>query len=95
MLAEVPLTMLADLDESNGGLPTLRRRAIDLVFLEKNGWVIVDYKSDRVNPTTVKPKLEYYRPQVESYAKAWAKLVGQQVSEIGLFFIAVNTYATL
>ena len=77
-------------------MPTLRRGAIDLVFLENNGWVIVDYKTDRVDSThTSTTKVEYYRPQVESYAKAWAKLVGGQVSEIGLFFISLNIYSKL
>lgn len=95
MLAEIPLTMMADPAETDAGLPTLQRGAIDLAFLEKDGWVIVDFKTDRVEGTSLKSKVEYYRPQVETYAKAWAKLVGQPVHEIGLFFTHANRYETL
>ncbi len=95
VLAEIPLTMMADPAETDAGLPTLQRGAIDLAFLEKDGWVIVDFKTDRVEGTSLKSKVEYYRPQVETYAKAWAKLVGQPVHEIGLFFTHANRYETL
>ncbi len=94
-LAEVPLTMMAAGDESSTRLPALQRGAIDLVFLETGGWVIVDYKTDRVDARSIKDKIEYYRPQVESYARAWARLVGQPVKEFGLFFTQLNRYEPL
>ena len=92
VLAEVPLTMMAEEDGASSSLPTLQRGAIDLVFREAKGWVIVDYKTDRVDAKSVKSKVEHYRPQVESYAKAWARLVGEPVREVGLFFTYVNRY---
>jgi ATP-dependent helicase/nuclease subunit A len=95
VLAEVPLTMMTEEDEASSSLPTLQRGAIDLVFREAQGWVIVDYKTDRVDAKSVKAKVEHYRPQVESYAKAWARLVGEPVREIGLFFTYVNRYECL
>ena len=50
-LVEVPFhTLLAPGDPSKGDIPTLLRGVIDLVFLEEPGWVIVDYKTDRVAP---------------------------------------------
>ena len=94
-LAEVPLTMMADGDESRTLLPTLQRGAIDLVFFEPGGWVIVDYKTDRIEGTSVKAKVEHYRPQVESYARAWARLLRQPVKEVGLFFTQLNRYEPL
>ena len=87
--------MMAERDESSGDLPTLQRGAIDLVFFEPDGWVVVDYKTDRVDGKSVKDKIEYYRPQVESYKKAWARLVEQPVKEVGLFFTQLNRYEPL
>jgi ATP-dependent helicase/nuclease subunit A len=95
VLAEVPLTMMAKADGTSSSLPTLQRGAIDLVFREASGWVIVDYKTDRVAGNSVKAKVEHYRPQVESYARAWARLVGEPVREIGLFFTYANRYESV
>ncbi len=39
---------------------------IDLAFKERGGWVIVDYKSDKVDGN-LEALVTYYRPQVEMY----------------------------
>ena len=59
----------------------------DLVFFDRGSWVIVDYKSDRVeNEEHLQELIIYYRPQVEAYARYWERLTGEQVGEKGLFF---------
>ena len=91
-LPEVPLAMPVSASESGNGLPTVLRGVIDLVFLESAGWVIVDYKSERVEATDIPALVAYYKPQIEAYAKAWEKVVGESVVECGLFFTHTGTY---
>jgi ATP-dependent helicase/nuclease subunit A len=86
VLPEVPIMMMGGADMSPDGRPILLRGVIDLAFREAGGWVIVDYKTDQLQGTTLDSLVEKYRPQVESYADAWRTLVGEKVHEVGLFF---------
>jgi ATP-dependent helicase/nuclease subunit A len=95
VLAEVPLMMTVPASESVSGRPTVRRGVIDLAFLEDEGWVIVDYKTDQAKPRSIPKLVEYYRGQVESYAAAWRDLSGKPVHEVGLFFTYLNRYECL
>ena len=88
ILPEVPLMMMAPGTDT----PLVLRGVIDLAFLETKGWVIVDYKTDQVKEKTLENLVEHYRPQVESYAKAWATLLRQPVHEVGLFFTRPKEY---
>jgi ATP-dependent helicase/nuclease subunit A len=93
-LVEVPFqTLLASDGTSPSGLPTLLRGVIDLVFLEERGWVIVDYKTDRVSPAAIPALTEHYSPQVRTYASVWQALTGHEVHEAALFFVHSNCYA--
>lgn len=96
-LIEVPFQQLAAAGtlRSLGGLPTIVRGVIDLAFYEPPGWVIVDYKTDRIAVSQLPVAVEHYRPQVETYAHAWREMLGQPVSECGLYFTHVDTYAKL
>ena len=80
--------------ESSGARPLLLRGVIDLAFREDKEWVIVDYKTDQLNEKPLAILVEHYRPQVQSYAAAWAKLVGQPVHEVGLYFTRANRYVS-
>jgi ATP-dependent helicase/nuclease subunit A len=91
-LTEVPLGIYIAANESDSGLPTIMRGVIDLVFLESDGWVIVDYKSERVGVNEVPALATYYKPQVIAYAEAWERIVGQAVVERGLFFTHSGQY---
>jgi ATP-dependent helicase/nuclease subunit A len=94
-LPEVPIMMMQQAAETSGARPLLLRGVIDLAFRESEGWVIVDYKTDQSNDKSLAALVEHYRPQVESYADAWTKLVGEPVHEIGLFFTRANRYERL
>jgi len=59
---------------------------IDLVFKEKEGWVIADYKSDKIDGN-LDALVAYYRPQVDMYRDLWQKMTGEKVKEAGLYFI--------
>jgi ATP-dependent helicase/nuclease subunit A len=71
------------------------RGVIDLVFRETAGWVIVDYKSERVADSHIPELVAYYKPQLEAYANVWEQVVGQSVVECGLFFSHTGQYVVV
>ena len=96
-LIEVPFQQLAPAGtlHSLGGLPTIIRGVIDLAFFEPSGWVIVDYKTDRIAAEQLPAAIEHYRPQIETYGNAWRQMLNQPVSEYGLYFTHIDFYAKL
>lgn len=108
-LVEVPFQLLwhAGLGDASGAelelQPTMQsparervvRGVIDLVFQEDPGWVIVDYKTDRVAETSVAELVAHYRTQVRLYAKAWEEITGQRVVETGLFLTRLGRYVVV
>jgi len=74
---------------------TILRGVIDLAFLEDAGWVIVDYKTDRVSKDRMHTLVDLYSPQVMSYAVAWRQITGEQVSEAGLYFTHIQSYVKI
>ena len=85
---ELPFALMVPTSElgTPGDLgKTLLYGAIDLVFEENGGWIVVDYKSDAVGPNL--PALTaFYRPQVDHYRRYWEQLTGKP-TKAGLFFI--------
>ena len=92
-LAEASFETLLDLEGEE--LPVHVRGAIDLVFAEGPGWVIVDYKTDAVGPGGAGAILEKYHPQLEIYARAWRLLSGREVVEKGVLLVGTGDYLTL
>lgn len=88
-LTEVPFSILL----GDTALPTLLRGKIDLAFREDNGWVIVDYKTDRTTEQSSEQLRKKYAPQVELYARAWKECTGEDVAEAGLFLVTSGEYA--
>jgi len=81
-LTEVPFQVLAEA----AGVPTLLRGAMDLVFEEEDGWVIVDYKTDLPAGGKVADLVSKYAPQVRLYSSAWEACTGRKVKEAALYF---------
>ena len=85
------------------GAPVFLSGAVDLVFREEDGWVIADYKTDRL-PAALKDAkagdrekalavlVDHYRPQVELYTRFWARITGENVKESGLYFTALDRW---
>ena len=95
-LVEVPFQKMAKPQEdSAGSLPTILRGVIDLVFWESDGWVIVDYKTDKAREGRIRELVEHYRPQLRTYSEAWAEMTGDLVKETGLYFTHSDCYVTL
>ncbi|MED4785183.1 UvrD-helicase domain-containing protein [Brevibacillus choshinensis] len=70
---------------------TRLKGVIDFLFEEEDGWVIVDFKNDLYAPEHEQAFIEFYRPQVMTYAEEWERL-GYQVKEAGLYFVSQDRY---
>jgi ATP-dependent helicase/nuclease subunit A len=79
-------------DES---VTTILRGVIDLVFEEEEGWVIVDFKTDRYEVKNEQQFVDFYKPQVRAYVEEWERTIGGKVKEAGLYFIDSNRYVSL
>ena len=62
---------------------TLVQGVIDCAFHDENGWVLVDYKTDR--DTTPEVLLTHYARQLKLYAGAVVAITGEPVKEMWLF----------
>ena len=79
---EVPFSLKIE-DEK---LPKVISGVIDLAFKESDGWVIVDYKTDKVDGN-LDSLVDYYKSQIEMYRDFWKKMSGEIVKEAGIYFI--------
>lgn len=88
------------------GAPVILSGAVDLLFEEAGGWVIADYKTDRLPEEVLSAGgedsrraldllVEHYRPQVELYTRFWERMTGAMVKESGLYFTAFGTWVKL
>ncbi|HEX4441310.1 MAG TPA: UvrD-helicase domain-containing protein [Thermoanaerobaculia bacterium] len=87
-LVEVPFAIDVPREElglTDGPPRTLLQGAIDLVFEEDDGWVLVDYKSDAVTPENRTGLVAFYTPQVDTYRRYWRQLTGRP-TRAGIFF---------
>ncbi len=61
---------------------------IDCAFREGDGWILLDYKTDRIRDEEA--FVEEYRPQLEWYAAALRRLTGLPVKESWLYALSVD-----
>ncbi|HEY6065820.1 MAG TPA: PD-(D/E)XK nuclease family protein, partial [Thermoanaerobaculia bacterium] len=90
-LAEVPFALEVDSGEigrPDGPARTLLQGAIDLVFEEESGWVLVDYKSDTI-AGNLEELVAFYSPQIGLYRRYWEKLTGRP-TKAGLYFLSTG-----
>ena len=62
---------------------TLLQGVIDCAFMEDNGWVLMDYKTDYI--TDEDAFIQRYAMQLEWYAQALEKITGTPVKEMWLY----------
>lgn len=61
---------------------------IDLVIKEREGWTIVDYKTDRVEDKKDLIILsEKYGEQVRQYCQVWKEITGERVERAEIYFV--------
>jgi ATP-dependent helicase/nuclease subunit A len=66
---------------------TVMEGVIDVVFREKGGVCIVDFKTDRIEEKELAARAEHYRGQMEVYSAAVASTLGARPKEAILFFL--------
>jgi len=76
-------------------VPTVVRGVIDLVFKEKDGWVLVDYKTDSFEGKVPDSLVSKYSPQVGLYAKAWRESTGDPVKEKAIYFVHTGSLVSV
>ena len=69
--------------EDEGG--TLLQGVIDCAFRESDGWVLLDYKTDRIEDEEA--FCQRYAMQIEWYARAIERITGEPVCEMWLYAI--------
>ncbi len=82
-------------DEQAPTAATVLRGVIDLVFREPDGWVIVDYKTDKAAKQNQAKLTQLYEPQLKHYVQAWRQMTGELVKEAGFFFTETQSYVTI
>jgi len=61
---------------------------IDLIFKEGNKWVIVDYKTNKIESKEEQEELKkFYSRQLDYYKKTFEKVTGEKVKELKLLFL--------
>ena len=86
--------------------PIFLSGTIDLVFREADGWVIADYKTDRLPAALADAGAEarekalgilvdHYRAQVRLYTRFWGRITGEKVKESGLYFTALDRWVRI
>jgi ATP-dependent helicase/nuclease subunit A len=84
-MTEVPFELMLE----DVAPPTIIRGAIDLIFSEDGGWVLVDYKTDAINDRRDVDELSRrYAPQLRLYMQAWERCTGNKVIEAGFYFVS-------
>jgi ATP-dependent helicase/nuclease subunit A len=63
------------------------RGRIDLMLPRGDGWMIVDYKTDRVTDAALEQRAEIYAGQLNQYRDAIRKITGKPVVESALVFL--------
>ncbi|GAI84084.1 unnamed protein product [marine sediment metagenome] len=68
--------------------PVILSGTIDLVFKEADGWVVIDYKTDRPKNEKDYPKLvEVYQKQIAIYSQVWQNITQEKVKEKIIYFL--------
>ena len=64
------------------------RGRIDLLVPVEGGWMIVDYKTDRVSDLALDERVTMYAGQLDVYRKAVQRITGKPVVESALVFLS-------
>ncbi len=70
----------------------LLQGVVDCALIEDDGITIVDFKTDYVTEDTLPVVAERYRPQVEAYCDAMAKIYHRPVKKALLYFFGMNRF---
>lgn len=73
----------------------LLQGVVDCFFEENGGLVVLDFKTDRIEPGGAAARAEQYRVQLETYAAALERIMEKPVREKLLYFFATGESVSL
>lgn len=93
---ELPFITALDAHVIDSSLPAheksvLVQGIIDCLWKESDGWVLVDYKSDQIQPHQTQIIYERYTSQIQMYRYAVEKILGEPVKEAYFYLTSVGT----
>ena len=74
------------------GEKVLLQGVVDCALLEEDGITVLDFKTDYVTQETIAGITEHYRPQVEAYSNAMARIYQKKVKKKMLYFFHVGRF---
>lgn len=74
------------------GEQVLLQGVVDCALLEEDGITVVDFKTDRVTEETLASVVERYRPQVQTYGDALARIFEKPVKAQYLYFFRLDRF---
>ena len=76
--------------------PVLLQGIMDCCFMEQEGWVLLDYKTDHLRKNeTPESQAETHRKQLDLYAEALTKLTGRPVIEKTVVMLSARSIVSL
>ena len=82
-----PVREFANVDADDA---VLLQGVVDCFFEEGGELVVVDFKTDRVSRDDLAERAAHYRPQLEAYSMALARVTGKRVKEKLLYFFSAG-----
>jgi len=73
-------------NEALKGEEIMLQGVADLCLFEPDGLVVIDFKTDRINPGEEKKRAEHYAGQLDAYARALSRIFELPVKERILYF---------
>ncbi len=64
---------------------------IDLMFVEQDQLIIVDFKTDAISTNELPDSAQHYAAQLHAYRRAMEKIAGKPVAELLLYYLRPNT----
>ncbi len=71
------------------------RGRLDLLVPLSDGNIIIDYKTDAVEPSAVATHAQKYLPQLHAYSRAIEQITGKPVTAVQLVYLAARTAFTV
>ena len=90
VLREWPFTYALDaaaVGAASTGESVVLQGIVDMIIPTKDGLIIVDFKSDRINESGIGARAETYAPQLRLYARAAADILNHPVAAAWLYFL--------
>ena len=94
-LREFKFSILDDGSHYGDGLEgeqVLLQGVVDCALLEKDGIIVLDFKTDHVTESTVAAAAERYRLQVQTYAEALSRIYEMPVKAKYLYFFQLGRF---